>query len=107
MATVTLKDKVPEDMNSELKQMQKLLDDLVVKTQKAEDDATSADADANGSAKIADALKDMLKAEEAIDSLESKLDTLLGRLDTMIDDKEQQQNQKQHSDDADDINQAK
>ncbi|KAJ2778065.1 Vesicle transport protein S20 [Coemansia interrupta] len=92
MATSHSQGKISEHMDSQLKQMQKLLDDLVVKTQKAEDDAISAGADENGSAKVADALKDMLKAEQAIDSLESKLDTLLGRLDNMIDDKEQQQN---------------
>ncbi|KAJ1890423.1 Vesicle transport protein S20 [Kickxella alabastrina] len=77
---------VNKQLDAKLAEMQNMLKDLAAKVEEAEegnviDKSTQ-------SASVADAYKDIVKAEDVISSFESRLDQLLGRLDNMIDEQE-------------------
>ncbi|KAJ1942428.1 hypothetical protein GGF37_003120 [Kickxella alabastrina] len=77
---------VNKQLDAKLAEMQSMLKDLATKVEEAEegnviDKSTQ-------SASVADAYKDIVKAEDVISSFESRLDQLLGRLDNMIDGQE-------------------
>ncbi|KAJ1989783.1 hypothetical protein GGI25_004712 [Coemansia spiralis] len=75
-----------QQLDGQIAGMQLMLHDLAAKTDAAER-ATAGAQDA----KVADAYKDILRAEHAVESLESRLDALLGRLDSLLEQQQQQQ----------------
>ncbi|KAJ1937293.1 hypothetical protein EC988_007934 [Linderina pennispora] len=78
-------------LDQEVAQMQLLLKHLADKVEEAEREAEE-DAQPSGTQqhKVADALKDMMQAEQAMGSFEARLDQLLGNLDKMLEESQDQ-----------------
>ncbi|KAJ2723685.1 hypothetical protein GGI07_002480 [Coemansia sp. Benny D115] len=86
-----------QKLDAGLSQLQQMLMKLTSEAEILEESIAESkrSAAAESSARVAEAYKDMVKTEQAIDSFESRLDMLLGRLDGMIEEQKTEQQQQQ------------